>query len=282
MITVLELLQTTTKYLEKHGVENPRLNVEHLLAHTLGLKRIELYLQFDRPLSEKELEPLRETVRKRTKGIPLQHLLGTVEFHGRVFKSDGRALIPRPETEQFVEQILDYWKPRGAAPNSIVDVGTGSGVIAITLALTWPEASVHAVDVSPDALSLAGENAQALGAERILFEQSDLFASVPPGSFDLIAANLPYIEAKDMEALSKEVRHDPALALAGGADGLDVIRRLVTSVPERIVPGGVVALEIGHGQGYALSEFLRENRFGSISVRRDYQGLERFVFAIYG
>ena len=183
-MTVLEVLQSTTDYFKKRGIESPRLNTEQLLAHVLERKRIELYLEFERVLTEAELAPLRELVKRRGQGEPLQHLLGTVEFCGKIFVCDKRALIPRTETEELVEMIKSRIENR---ESSILDVGTGSGVIAVTLALHFPGAAIHAIDISPDALNLARENAERFGvAERIHFVNADLLA----GATDPFEADL--------------------------------------------------------------------------------------------
>lgn len=277
MKTVLEVIEATTEYFAKRGVESPRLNAQHLLAHVLGKKRLDLYLEFDRPLGENQLEPMREMVRKRAAGVPLQHLLGTVEFYKRVFAVDARGLIPRPETELLMENIL-----RDPPPTRALDVGTGSGVIALTLAGEVPTADVVAVDVSPEALSLAGENAARLGlSERVRFLQSDLFSAVD-GRFDLIVANLPYIPAGEIATLSREVQFDPRLALDGGAQGTEIIERLIGQAPEYLTPGGRLALEIGHDQSAHLGSALERHNFRDIRPVADYQGILRFLFAIYG
>ena len=279
MKSVLEVLRATTDYFVKHSVENPRLNAEHLIAHVLGKKRLDLYLEFDRPLGERELDPLRDLLRKRAAGVPLQHLLGTVEFHRRVFASDARALIPRPETELLMELVLR--EPLAAEPR-VLDVGTGSGVIALTLAAELPTARVTAVDLSPEALSLARENATRLDlAGRVEFLQSDLLSGVE-GAFDLIVANLPYIPAGEIPTLAREVQHDPALALAGGVEGTELITRLIDQARSHLVPGGRIALEIGHDQSARLAAELERNNFRDIRPVADYQGSLRFLFAIYG
>ena len=279
-LPLLEVLRGTERYLGDRGVENPRLNAEHLLAHALGLKRMELYLQFDRPLTESERAPLRDLVKRRGSREPLQHILGTTEFHGRTFLCDRRALVPRPETEQLVELALELAAAKSAA--AILDTGTGSGVIALTLALDIPSATVHAADLSPDALALAAENtARHALTERVTFHQTDL---LPPGEtkFDLIIANLPYIPAGEIASLSPEVRHDPLAALDGGPDGLDLIRRLIDTAPPRLAPGGALLLEIGAGQAQAVNTHLAERKFRDISVRCDYQNIPRFAVGFHG
>jgi release factor glutamine methyltransferase len=275
MKTVLEVIQATTAYFQKSGVESPRLNIEHLLAHALGKKRMELYLEFDRPLSERELEPLRALVKRRAAGEPLQHLLGTAEFHGRSFLCDKRGLVPRPETEQLCELVLAAGPAR-----RVLDVGTGSGVIALTLAAAWPEARVEAIDLSPEALALARENAARLDLTgRVQFIASDLLANVT-GEYDLIIANLPYIARDEIATLTREVRHDPLSALDGGADGLEIFRRFVPQAVPHL--RGRLALEIGHDQAQPLTELLAEHNFQDIRSQTDYQGKDRFIFATYG
>ena len=275
MKTVLEVIQATTPYLQKNGVESARLNIEHLLAHVLGKKRMDLYMEFDRPLGDQELEPLRGLVKRRAAGEPLQHLLGTVEFLGHTFLSDKRALVPRSETEQLCELLA-----KEPAPARLLDVGTGSGVIALSLAAVWPDACVEAVDVSDEALSLARENAARLGlAERVIFTKCDLLEGIAD-EFQLIVANLPYIDAAEIPALAREVQHDPMIALTPGDDGLSLIHRLIASAPRHL--RGLLALEIGHDQSPRVCEALAAHNFQDIRPLADYQGRQRFVFAKYG
>jgi len=278
-MTVLEVLQSTTAYFKKHNVESPRLNAEHLVAYVLGRTRIELYLEFERELTEAELAPLREMVTRRAQGEPLQHLLGTVEFCGLIFLCDKRAMVPRPETEELVE----FLKSEIRNPKSeILDVGTGSGVIALSFAAKFPEAEIYAVDISEDALELARENAARLGlSDRVRFSRSNLLQDVD-GTFDLIVANLPYIATQDRHTLSREVLHDPHVALFGGAYGEEFVRELIAQAPARLHPGGTLALEIGIGQSDALFSELTEKKYRDIYSKNDYSGVTRFLFAKYG
>ena len=279
-MTVLEVLQSCTAYFQKHGVESPRLNAEHLLAHALKRKRIELYLEFERTLSEEELAPLRELVRRRGQGEPLQHLLGTVEFCGQVFLCDKRALVPRPETEQLVEKIADGGLQ--IADRRILDVGTGSGVIALSLAAKFPEAKITATDVSDEALTLARENAARLDFhERVVFIKSDLFAAID-GRFDLIVVNLPYIATADRSTLSREVLHDPEVALFGGERGTEMICKLIDAARAHLSAGGLLALELGIGQAEELAPLMAEKNYHDIEQIRDYSGVTRFLFGRYG
>jgi release factor glutamine methyltransferase len=280
-MTVLEVLQSTTAYFQKRHIENPRLNAEHLLAHVLGRKRIELYLEFERALLESELTPLREIVRRRGAREPLQHLLGTVEFYGRTFGCDKRALVPRPETEQLVELLISRFKSE-ISHSRMIDVGTGSGVIALSLAAEFPEAQVVGADISEDALMLARENAERLGlADRVRFQRSNLLENVQPG-FDLIAANLPYVSTEHRRNLSREVLYDPEVAVFAGACGDELLQELIARAPSWLQPGGILALEIGIGQSEALVLALAEKNYRDIFKEKDYSGVTRFLFARYG
>jgi release factor glutamine methyltransferase len=279
-MTLLDVLQSTTAYFKKREIESPRLNAEHLLAHVLNRKRIELYLEFERDLTGEELAPLRELVRRRGQGEPLQHLLGTVEFCGRIFKCDQRALVPRPETEELVEFIIQ--STINHQPLTILDVGTGSGVIGLSLAAHFPEARVHAVDISDDALALACENAERLSLSgRVQFTRGYLLEKFSE-RFDVIAANLPYVSMQDRQSLSREVLRDPEVAVFGGDRGDELIRKLIDQAPKHLQPNGLLALEIGIGHSEALWDLLTQKNYHDIESKNDYAGIPRFLFARYG
>lgn len=275
MTTVLETIDGGTRYLEKRGIEDARRNMQMLVAHQLGCTRMDLYLQFDRPLEEAMLVPLRELLKKRGEGIPLQHLLGTVWFHKYEFKTDARALIPRPETEELTEWILSWPLPE---TQRVLDMGCGSGVIGLSLAKSRPAWDLVLADVSEDALSLARENAASLAVENAELLHSDLFSSLT-GSFDGIVANLPYVADGERATMAREVLHDPALALFSGADGLDLIRRFIPEAFQRLKPGGWIVLEIGHDQASQVMEILQTSGFAEIDVKTDMSGVARFPVA---
>lgn len=275
--TLLQTLKAGAGYLEKHGIEEARLNMEHLLAHVLGCRRLELYLRFDEVLREPDLAQLRDLTRRRSEGEPLQHLLGTVEFAGNELVCDHRALIPRPETEHLVEVILTRLRDR--PPKRILDVGTGSGCIGLSLAKAWREAEALLLDISEDALELARLNASRLGLDdRARLLRSDLLEK-SEGRFDLIVANLPYIPRAEISHLSREVRRDPRTALDGGEDGLEVVARLIQAVRPSLEPGGLLALEIGHDQAARTLELCRAAGLEEAQALPDLAGIERFVFA---
>ncbi len=275
MKSVLETINGGAEYLKKKGIEDPRRNMEYLLAHELGCGRMQLYTQFDRPLEEENLVPLRESLRKRGEGVPLQHILGEVGFFGRDFICDRRGLIPRPETEELAEMILAKAPQK---PMHVLDMGCGSGVLGLTLAAERPECRVTLADISPEAISLSRENAEKLGLGNIAYAESDLFTKIP-GEFDLIVANLPYVASGEAATMAKELSHDPALALFSGEDGMDLLRKFIPAAFDHMKPEGLLALEIGYDQGNAVEVLLRDAGFREIEVRKDLSGVARFPFA---
>lgn len=277
MKPLLETLTAGTSYLAKRGIDESRLNMEHLLAHVLQCRRMDLYLRFDQLLKEQELEPLRALLKRRGEGEPLQHLLGTVDFYGLELISDHRALVPRPETERLVDMLVTDGK--AAPPARILDMATGSGCIGLSLASTWPAASVMLADISEDALELARLNASRLNlTDRVKLLRTDLFEKVT-GKYDLIVANLPYIPSAEIPTLSREVQRDPVLALDGGPSGLEIVERFLKEVPPHLAEAGTIALEVGHDQGHRTADLCREAGFANAQVRADLAGVERFVFA---
>jgi release factor glutamine methyltransferase len=275
-MTILEVITKTTPFFERHGVESPRLTMELLLAHVLRKKRLDLYLEFERVLDEPTLATLRELVRRRVAGEPLQYLTGEAEFCGWKLAVDRRVLIPRPETEVLVEVVA------ARRPASLVDVGTGSGCVAIALAKRLPEAEIWATDISAEALEVARGNAARHGLEKnVRFLAGDLLSALPSSvCVEAIVSNPPYIASGDWATLPKEVRDfEPALALRAGEDGLEIIRRLAINARRVLAPGGFVALEIGAGQRAAVEQLLGENGLAVVDVMKDLQGHERVVVA---
>ena len=275
MKLILEIVSSGTAYLEKRKIEEARLNMEHLLAHVLGCRRLDLYLRFGETVPEADLVTLRELLRRRGEGEPLQHLLGTVEFCGHEFVSDHRALIPRPETETLVELVL---KKFATAPARVLDMATGSGCIGLSLAKAWPLSEVILADISEDALDLARLNASRLSANVKLL-RSDLFEKIT-GSFDLIVANLPYIPSAEIPTLRAEVKRDPILALDGGPDGLRIVERFLNDALPHLNSGALIALEVGHDQGAPVATRCTELGYLNANTAADLAGIHRFVFAV--
>jgi release factor glutamine methyltransferase len=278
MLTVLEIIKKTTEFLARKDIESPRLNAEILIGHALGLKRMQLYLQFERLLEERELEAIRPLVRRRGQHEPLQYILGVTDFLGLTLKVDPRALIPRPETEQLIELVMARCP---APPARILDLGTGSGALALALALAYPSARVTATDCDGEALALAGENAVATGlAERVRFIESDWFAGLPAETYELIVANPPYLSAEEAAQIPLEVRgFEPNRALVAEDGGVADLRAIVGSAAEFLVPGGLLALETGEAQHGLMLPWLRSAGFGLVESLRDLAGRERFVLA---
>ncbi len=276
-MALAEVLRRSTEYLESHGSPTPRLDAELLLSHALGLSRIELYTQFERPLSESELAACRELVRRRGQREPVAYLIGRWGFRRLELDVDARVLVPRPETELVVDRCLALLESRPRP--SLIDVGTGSGAIALAIKHELPEARVVSCDVSADALDVARANAERLELEVELLE-SDLLESVGDTRFDLVVSNPPYIGRAELELLAPEVsRYEPRLATLAGEDGLDVYRRLLPQAAERLAPGGSLVLECGAGQAAWLLAELERLGYVERNVDRDLAGIERVVWA---
>jgi release factor glutamine methyltransferase len=277
VITLAEVLRRSTEYLESHGSPTPRLDAELLLSHALGLSRIELYTQFERPLAESELSTCRELVRRRGLREPVAYLIGRWGFRRIELDVDARVLVPRPETELVVDRCLALLG--GGERPSVIDVGTGSGAIALAIKDELPAARVAACDVSADALEVARANAGRLRLEVELLE-SDLLDGVGDRRFDLIVSNPPYVGRAELELLEPEVaRHEPRLATLAGEDGLDVYRRLLPQAAERLAPGGSLVLECGAGQAAWLLAELERVGYVDRNVDTDLAGIERVVWA---
>ena len=282
MHTVLDILQKTTDFFSGKGVESARLNAELIVGHALGLKRMQLYLQFERLLTEPELERIRPLVRRRGQREPLAYVLGTAEFCGLTLKADRRALVPRPETERLVELLQERCTP---APARVLDLGTGSGCIALALAAAWPGAEVVAVDASDDALALARENGEATGlAARVQWLKSDWFSAVPVDArFDLIVSNPPYLTAEETAAAEPEVRtYEPAAALTAAESGMADLRKIIAEAPRFLAPGGWLAMETGIAQHAELLVDLAKAGLRDGESVKDLAERDRFVFARAG
>ena len=274
---MLGVLEKAAGFLEAKGISRSRLDTEYMLAHVLGCKRLELYLQYDRPLAEDVLVPLRGFVRRRAKREPLQHILGTTQFLNVSLKTDARALIPRPETEELLERMRDKHHQN---PSTVLDLGTGTGALAIAAAFLWPGAAVTAVDLDPGALELAKENLQSCEVtDRVKLVQSDWFTRVS-GTYDLILANPPYLSEAEWEKAEPEVRdYDPRAALVANEDGIADLLKILCGARDYLNPGGMLAMETGIAHHEQLLLRARERGYENCISENDLAGLPRYIIA---
>lgn len=280
MNTLIQILDRTTDFFTRKGIPDPRLDAQYLLAHELGMSRMDLYLNYDRPLTEPELDRLRTLVARRAKREPLQHILGDTSFRGHRILCDSRALIPRPETEELVELALLHIQKNPV--QRVLDIGTGTGAIALSIALENPDVQVVALDISQDALDLAVENATLHHVhDKIEFKKSNLLSDLDPlERYDLIVSNPPYIPQKMLSDLQPEVQKDPMLALNGGEDGLDLVRKLLQQIPAVLNPEGLALMELGEQQIELLQQEWDQGLWPSwqrFVGQNDLQGVERFM-----
>jgi release factor glutamine methyltransferase len=279
MLSVLEIIQKTSEFLGAKGVESPRLNAELLMGHALGLKRMQLYLQFERLLTEAELEKIRPLVRRRALREPLQYIVGSADFHGLKLKVDRRALIPRPETELLVEIVIGLCT---VVPARVLDLGTGSGAIALALAAAFPTAELTAVDTSNDALALAAENAGSTAMEgRVRWLRSSWFEALDPAvPFDVIVGNPPYLSAAELAEVAPEVgAHEPVAALTAGENGVSDLRIIISQAASYLRPDGLLALETGIAHHAELVRLAQASGFARVESRQDLTKRDRFVLA---
>ena len=280
MLTILEVLQRTTAFFEEKKIENARLNAELLLVHGLGLsKRMDLYMEFDRPLQESDLEKVRPLVKRRVAGEPIQYIEGKANFMGVNFKVDSRVLIPRPETEELVERIGARFEDE--SPQRILDLGTGSGAIALSLARMFPEARVVATDISEEALAVAGKNAEEQDlVERVSFIESDWFEGIDE-KFDLIVSNPPYLSQAEVDQSHPEVReHEPLEALVSpGVKGEDWLLFIMAEALPFLTTGAMLAMETGTDHREALEWKASQLGYQNILHEADLSGRDRFFFA---
>ena len=278
---VIDLIQWTTNYLKCHNIPSSRLDAELLLGYVLKKSRLQLYLNFDMPVFQETLLVFRELIKRRAGHTPLSYLTNQKEFMSLAFYVDSRVLIPRPETEILVETVLK----QQSGKRRLIDIGTGSGSIAVSLATNLPDWEIVATDLTADVLEVARKNAVIHGCtERITFLQGNLFAPVKTlenRSFDWIASNPPYISSKDFPTLPTDIRdHEPKTALIAGCDGLNIIRQIITGAPQFLNPDGRLILEIGNNQSEQVQNLIQSNpAYNDCQVIVDYSGLERIIVA---
>ncbi len=284
--TILRMILWSAEYLTEKGVEAGRLDAEWLLAAALGVDRLQLYLQYDRPLSPEEREAFKPLLRRRASREPLQYIIGRAAFRQLELKTDPRVLIPRPETEVLVQEVLDWASAAGGGPGRVWDMGTGTGAVALSLAVEGTFTEVVATDSSTDALSVAADNAERYDVSGLVeFREGSLFEPLEEGErFDIIVSNPPYIAEGEKGELQPEVGDwEPPEALFAGEDGMDVIRQLVAGAPDHLRAGGLLAFECGLGQAERIqADVQATGKFAAVRIRPDLTGRPRFVLAERG
>ncbi len=279
--TVLSLIDWSTQHLSQQGFDEARLHVEILLAYTLNFSRLQLYTHFDKPLAPDELSRFKELFKRRLAHEPLQYIIGETEFMGLPLFVDSRVLIPRPETEQLVERVLDAIKSLNKEKVAVLDIGTGSGNIPIAVAKFAPKANITAMDVSADALAVAKENASRNGIGNINFVRADIFSdTLPPKTFDVIVSNPPYIALKEFLSLLPEVRDfEPRIATTDEGDGLKFIRRIAYVAVQQLNDGGFLLIEIAYNQSEQAAHILQQAGLRDVEVFQDFAGHPRILSA---
>jgi release factor glutamine methyltransferase len=280
MITVLEAINLSTDFLQKKGIQSPRINAELLLASVLKCKRLQLYLSFDRPLKQNELDAYREMIKRRSSFEPLQYITGYVEFYNLEFKVNPGVLIPRPETEILIETIMQNCNDK----ITIIDIGSGSGIIGISLAVNLQNSNVYCTDISEEAIILAKENARRHNViSRTSFLKHDIISQpidfIP--AVDVIVSNPPYISKNDINTLQKEIKNfEPRCALTDESDGYTFFKIIATKAINTLNFGGKLFFEISEGQSSTVKNILQDNSFSNIEIVKDYQNIDRVIYGV--
>jgi len=282
MLTVLHALNKSTDYLEQKGIESPRMNAELLLADVLNCKRLELYLMYDRPLTEKELTEYRDYLKRRSTFEPTQYIIGTVEFYGLEFKVSPVVLIPRPETEILVESVINSVHKEKKL--QIMDIGSGSGNISIAIAINLPNADVTGIEISKPAILIAEENLKKYDCnQRVSFLNYDILNVNRDEltDFDFIVSNPPYVSKEDYGKIQKEIlNYEPNIAITDFYDGFKFYRKIISLAAQILKPNGKLFLEIGQGQSKKINEIMKENNFKEVSIVQDYQKIDRVMYGV--
>ncbi|MDC1037650.1 peptide chain release factor N(5)-glutamine methyltransferase [Candidatus Marinimicrobia bacterium] len=274
---IIDLINWTESYFKEKGFENPRSEIEWLLRSVLDCSRMDVYLRFEEPLSKTQLATLRDWVKRRLEREPLQYITGSCDFYGREFSVNKNVLIPRPETERFIDTALD--KLKGIDLPNIFDIGTGSGCIATTLGLEIPNSTILGIDISADALGIANKNKENLNADNVSFIEMDILEQVPEGQFDLLVSNPPYIPKNEMNGLMKDVQEfEPSVALTDQKDGLTFYKRFAKIGKEVVKSGGWMILEVGLGEHpNAVKNIFMESGYPDTDLIKDYNGDDRVL-----